>query len=224
MPNSNTGYEEIRYLELAKRELGSGHTKMIDVGMNRSYFTETWLEYFPDSEVFGFEPIPDIYEISKEKFKNDNRVHIENYGLLDEAGKMNFYYLLDGIDGCSSLFRRPVFDKFNYKEIDVDIRVFDVWRHKFPRVDFIKIDVEGLEFKVLKGMRQYIGDTKPKFIQLEIGDCNLDANISFKEIWDLVESYGYEIINRDLNIITSDKVIDIPEGQNYLAILKDIND
>lgn len=220
MPNPNIGPEELKYLELAKKEFRNTHVKMIDVGMNRSYFTETWLEYFPDSEIFGFEPIPDIYEISKEKYKNDNRVHVYNYGLLDEAGKMNFYYMLDGFDGCSSLFHRPVFDRFNYKEIEIDIRVFDVWRHEFPAVNFIKIDVEGLELKVLRGMKMYLGESQPKFIQLEIGDCNLDAGISFKEIWELVESYGYEIMNKDSIIVFSSSVEDSLTASNYLAIRK----
>ena len=220
MPNPNLGWEEVKYLDLAKQTFGNKHVKLFDVGFNRGYFAETWLEIFPDSEIFGFEPIPDIFKIAKETFKNDNKVKIYNFGLSDEAGKMNFYYLLDGLDGCSGLYRRPVYDKFKYKEINVDIRIFDTFRHNFPMANFIKIDVEGAELKVLKGMKLYLKEAKPEFIHFESGDCTTDQKITFKEIWEFLESYNYEIMNRDFVITPAVAITDNYEGQNYLAIRK----
>lgn len=51
-------------------------------------------------------------------------------------------------------------------------------------VDFIKIDVEGAEFEVLKGLSNTLKEFKPKLI-IEVSEENKD------EVFKFLESYGY---------------------------------
>jgi FkbM family methyltransferase len=213
------GWDELKYLDIAKKYFGDKKVVLCDVGENRGDFTAEWLEKFPNTEVYGFEPIPEIYEISKKRFENDDRVNIYNFGLSDESGKKYFYYLLNGYDGCSGSHYREVYSQYAYKEIFVDMKIFDDM-FLFPKSDYIKIDVEGHEYFVLLGMEKYIMAYNPKFIQAEIGDTTIDAGVSFKQLWELLESYGYKIMNRDLIFIDANSVVDNYEGQNYLAIYK----
>jgi FkbM family methyltransferase len=215
------GWDELKYLEIAKQYFGNKKVVLFDVGANKGDFSYEWLNIFSNSEVYGFEPIPEIYEIFKERFKKDNRVNTYNFGLSNKSGKRIFYYLLNGFDGCSGLHCRPIYSQYNYDEIKVDIKVFDNII-SFPKSDYIKIDVEGHEYFVLLGMEKYIFTYNPKFIQFEAGDTSIDSGISFEQLWKLLEFYGYKIMNRDLTFIDEKDVVDNHEGQNYLAIYKGV--
>jgi FkbM family methyltransferase len=56
-----------------------------------------------------------------------------------------------------------------------------------PRIDFVKIDVEGMELKVLNGMRQTIASYKPQML-IEMQDENI-----YTKIYDFLNGFGYNI-------------------------------
>ena len=56
-----------------------------------------------------------------------------------------------------------------------------------PRIDFVKIDVEGMELKVLNGMRQTIASYKPQML-IEMQDENVYA-----KTYDFLNGFGYNI-------------------------------
>ena len=56
-----------------------------------------------------------------------------------------------------------------------------------PRIDFVKIDVEGMELKVLNGMRQTIASHKPQML-IEMQDENVYA-----KTYDFLNGFGYNI-------------------------------
>ena len=56
-----------------------------------------------------------------------------------------------------------------------------------PRIDFAKIDVEGMELKVLNGMRQTIASHKPQML-IEMQDPTTYANT-----YDFLNGFGYNI-------------------------------
>ena len=56
----------------------------------------------------------------------------------------------------------------------------------FPKIDFIKIDVEGWEKQVLLGARKTIDKYRPK-MYIEIWDKNYDT------INELMNSWGYSL-------------------------------
>ena len=49
---------------------------------------------------------------------------------------------------------------------------------KSKKVDFLKIDVEGHEYEVVKGAKKFIEFNSPKFIQIEINWHQLFKNIN----------------------------------------------
>ena len=58
---------------------------------------------------------------------------------------------------------------------------------KLPRIDFVKIDVEGMELKVLNGMHQTIASYKPQML-IEMQDENVYA-----KTYDFLNGFGYNI-------------------------------
>jgi len=56
-----------------------------------------------------------------------------------------------------------------------------------PRIDFVKIDVEGMELKVLNGMRQTIASYKPQML-IEMQDTT-----TYAKTYDFLNGFGYNI-------------------------------
>ena len=64
---------------------------------------------------------------------------------------------------------------------------------KIPRIDFLKIDIEGHELFAFKGFGPYLSSKFIRAIQFEYGGTNLDSHTSLREIYDLLEERGFEI-------------------------------
>lgn len=64
-----------------------------------------------------------------------------------------------------------------------------VRQNKIQSVDFIKIDTEGNEIKVLQGMKDIIASSIVDFIQFEYGGTYRDASTSLKEAYKLLNKH-----------------------------------
>ena len=83
---------------------------------------------------------------------------------------------------------RPVYGKFpeKTKKVNVDIKKLD--NFNFKKIDFIKIDVQGYEFDVLKGAETTLTVNNP-IICLEEDNPNNSKTIPY------LKSLGYSIID-----------------------------
>ena len=121
----------------------------------------------PEGKHFAFEPIPSLYNELKKSFDGRN-VIFSDIALSDRKGEATFNYVLDA-PAYSGLKKRD----YQVKEPEIEVLnvKLDTLDHVIPedyRVDFIKLDVEGGEFDVLKGARQTLEKHKP-YIIFEFG-------------------------------------------------------
>jgi hypothetical protein len=65
-------------------------------------------------------------------------------------------------------------------------------RKGIKQIDLLKVDVEGHELAVFKGMTQMLKQDAIKIIQFEYGGCNLDARVYLADIWSFLEAYGFK--------------------------------
>lgn len=112
--------------------------------------------------VYAFEPFPGTFE----KFRVNlglnpeiNRIHALNLGLSNQKGVLHM-----ANQGANSGAFRMTANTQN--SISVPVTSLDefVTEHQIPRIDFIKIDVEGYELHVLEGAMKSIGKFKPILI------------------------------------------------------------
>ena len=178
-----------------------GGSSFFDIGANYGFYSFFMLTTFPDIQVYAFEPNLSTYNhILQIKEDNDSKsLQIFNIGLGSKETEANLY--LGGDDsGHSTFLDHP--DFLSILAEKVKISTFDQWRvdqnldlPKQPEW-VAKIDVEGMEFDVLIGMKNALEMKAFKGIIIEVLDFTLAlANRKSKDIFNFMNSVGYKPIN-----------------------------
>lgn len=154
---------------IMEREIHSSSC-CIDVGCHKGEILDIMLELAPEGLHYAFEPIPSLYEGLLSKYSNS--VKLLPFALSDNSGRTKFHYVSNA-PAYSGIERR----EYNVANpdielIEVDMVTLDSVISSSHWVHFIKIDVEGGEFAVLKGARNLLMRCKP----CVIFECGLGAS------------------------------------------------
>jgi FkbM family methyltransferase len=134
----------------------------IDVGCHKGEILDVILQCAPLGKHIGFEPIPSFFNHLKDKY--NGKATIYPYALADANGTSAFQFVKNA-PAYSGINKR----KYNtatpdIEQINVELKTLDSLLREDMRIDFIKIDVEGAEFGVLKGAKQLLKKWKPVII------------------------------------------------------------
>jgi FkbM family methyltransferase len=127
---------------------------VIDVGANIGYYTLIFAQLVGASgKVFAFEPEPKNFEILKKNIEVNNYQNIiaEQKIVSDESGMVKLFIAEQGIVG-HRIQQKTDSQKF----IEVESIILDNYLKNLnlsEKINFIKIDVEGAEVKVLEGSK-----------------------------------------------------------------------
>ncbi len=189
---------------------------LLDIGANFGYYSLVLSEYLGrQCDVYSFEPFPASHERlvkniamnSLEKCITPFRLAIgdarDELCMREKIGNTGGNYV---DDDCA-------------KGIKVVVDTLDqfVHEHGIDRIDFIKVDVEGLELKFIEGAKHTLGKYKPNML-IEINPpCLERAGASATEVVDRLQDMGYDLLvpkRKELHRLTH-----IPDGQNYVNVL-----
>jgi|TARA_B100002003_G_C14060579_1_gene510564 FkbM family methyltransferase len=134
----------------------------IDIGCHKGEILDIIIKYAPKGKHYGFEPLPILFDRLIEKFKN--RATILHYALSDKDGFSTFHHVKNAPAYSGIKKRKYDIDKPEIEEIKVELNKLDDIIPSDLKIDFIKIDVEGGEFGVLKGGIQLLKKFKPIII------------------------------------------------------------
>ena len=179
-------YHDAPNLILVRALLKHGGT-FVDIGANEGMISlEAARQVGPAGRVISFEPNPgpaNIFSAAIERNKL-NQVDLRRTGLSDQAGVLKLY--VPDINSGEGSFARK-----EGREVTCPVMVADEALSEV-RPDFIKIDVEGFELKVLAGLKQTLARSKAP-ISLEMHPQMLAAaGTSPKDLEALLGSYGYK--------------------------------
>ena len=137
-----------------------------DVGSNNGWYS-LYASTLPNVEIHAFEPVTHTYQnlLLNLQLNRVTNVHPHNFGLSDQAGFRKFY-IDPKVSGKSSLAKLPGHTDNNSESFRLEIldHIIEVTGN-VP--DFVKIDVEGAEFLVIKGGIRLIKENQPIiFIEL----------------------------------------------------------
>lgn len=144
----------------------------IDIGCHKGEILDLMLKYAPHGKHLAFEPIPYLYHNLKDKY--ENKALVFPFALSNEEGQATFQFVKNA--PAYSGLRRRRYDISNpeIEEITVEKQTLDNIVSTENEINFIKIDVEGGEFDVLKGSKRVLLDSKRIIIIFECGKGGTD--------------------------------------------------
>ena len=179
-----------RYTKIIMKRVIKSNSNCIDVGCHKGEMLDDILKLAPEGKHFGFEPIPKYYNHLKTKY--DSRATILPYALSKENGESTFQFVKNAPAYSGIKKRSYNVDKPDIEEISVELKKLDDVIPEATIIDFIKIDVEGAEFDVLKGGEELLKKNKPYLIF----ECGLGAS----EFYNTKPEEIYDFITQNLNL------------------------
>jgi FkbM family methyltransferase len=157
-------------------ELCKSSDTIFDIGANTGVYSLIAKSVRPNSNVFAFEPIPQIYRQLQTNIRlNKYDVHECNVAVSNRDGVQKIFDGKGGHTYTASLNRG--FDQ-NTVELDVQtIKLSTFIRgQNISSVDLMKIDVETHEVEVLQGMEEFLDSMQPTLL-IEILTSELGGRI-----------------------------------------------
>jgi len=151
-------YEELES-KIMEEKIEMGNI-VVDVGANIGLHTLNMARIVGKTgQVFAFEPDPSNFEILKKNVKINNyrNIILEQKAVGDKHGRTTLYQ--SDHPGKHRIFPQTEQAK---SQVQVELTNLDNYfdSDMIDKINFIKIDVEGLEFNVLKGMKNILKNSK----------------------------------------------------------------
>jgi FkbM family methyltransferase len=132
-----------------------------DIGANIGQTVDELLPNY--DKIICFEPNPSLVTVIKNKFFNNDKVTIEELGLSDKTETKKFNISNSHVVSTFSedwINNSRFTNVYNWDtSIDVKTTTLDEVIDKYGIPYFIKIDVEGYEYEVLKGLTKLLDNT-----------------------------------------------------------------
>ena len=169
----------------------------LDIGANVGLYSVFAAQQIGSGTVFAFEPHSELYPILAKNADLYN-FHSFNFGLWNRAGSLSGW--LDGYTNTKYTF---------------DVLIGDEVLKDVQNIDFLKIDVDGAEVGVLKGLQNLIKRSPKLFFIIELYNEGLRRfGSSMGEFFTLIESLGFEY-----GRIISNNAIDLKNNKEKLMKL-----
>jgi len=177
-----------------------------DIGSHKGTYTDLFIKNFKKLKVLMFEPQNEIFSYIKKKYKNNNNIKCFNIAISDRQSEkllsINEHDLTSSFSTFNKknnylkakaiLFGKSFKKMINKKEI-VKTTTIDkfIKKNKILKIDLVKIDTEGHELQVLKGMSKSF--TKITHILVEIHNDEIYLNYKPKKVHNFLIRNNYEL-------------------------------
>ena len=186
--NEGSNLEHNGEAKLLRRATAARFKVAIDVGANVGDWTAYAVKAWPGCCVHAFEVAAPTHFKLLENIRNlgiEDRVTIHCAGLSDFDGRGEIFYYPDDPEVTADMHRHTT------KQVQAMPCTFctgDAYLAEvgIERVDFLKIDVEGAEHKVLKGFSGTIAENRIQCIQFEYGTFSIDTKVLLKDYYALL--------------------------------------
>ena len=165
-----------KILNYFKRNIKGQLKCCIDVGAHHGETIKLFNKAFIIERILAFEPSQKNFEILSEKNKNIKNLEILNIGLGEKKEILNFKQHVESqsstlvkINDESNYYKRKNFylnffnkNKIQFYDVQVKVDRLDniLNSKKIQYVDILKIDTEGYDFNVIKGLGEHIKNIK----------------------------------------------------------------
>ena len=163
----------------------------IDVGAHNGKILQLMMKTAPEAQHYAFEPIPELFQGLKKKFRKNAKVYC--VALSDKKETTSFNLVLTDF-AYSGLKKRTYDKKEKDTSIFVETELLDAIIPANTKISLIKMDVEGAELLVMKGALKTIQQSQP-ILLFEFGKAGADAyQYNDTELFQFIqEIVGYRI-------------------------------
>jgi len=208
----------------------------VDIGANKGLYSDLVYKHNNEANIFIIESDKKCFNFLKKKYFKKINIKLFNVALSSVKKIKQFYSSYDS--GLNSYFNRKfqldsrvsknllLTLKFKKSFTISCLRFLDFFKKNFNEgdkkiIDLVKIDTEGSELDILKGMGPAIKNIK--IIQFEFGSSNMDSKVFFIEFYLFFMNNNFEIyritpgIPRKVKYSYFDEIF---STNNYIAVNK----
>ncbi len=192
---------------------------VVDVGANVGKWSLLAVNRFPQARIMALEIVPPTAAVLRAQTAGEGRIRPFNLGLADHTGALTIRYN-PAVSAHSTITDYPY--RWEGERLECPVMRGDEFlaQEGIDHVDFLKIDVEGAEHLVLRGLETFLRKGGARFVQFEYGRMNILTRFLLKDFYELFASYGYVVGKiypdyveiRDYALVDEDFL-----GANYLA-------
>lgn len=179
------------WITLAMRRIIQPGWHCVDGGANVGYFTLLLADSAGlAGKVASFEANPQLSELLARTVNingMDNRVQVFHNALGATVGETLNLFIPSRLMGSATLNAPPTADS---RKVEVRTITLDAALQDWPRVDFIKLDIEGAEWQAWKGMQETIQRNRDIVIVTEFQPSNYQNPAEFLAAF---QAAGFEL-------------------------------
>jgi FkbM family methyltransferase len=191
------GHYELPIQEALVRSLGPGMV-FFDIGANAGFFTLVGAKRVGSSgRVVAFDPMPENIDSIREQIELNNlkNCRAELLALGEVEGVAPFCF-----DRPGSSIAHLGSPSDGEQSIDVRVTTLDSISENNWIPDFIKMDVEGAEVRVLEGARRLLREKGPGWlIELHGSECT-------SRVISILEEHGYKLYSLEGSLIADEEI------------------
>ncbi len=221
--NRGSEFHENGEAEVLKRLAPANLKTVFDVGANVGEYTKAVLASFPQATVHAFEVAPETAQEFSGNLEGsiaNGRVNLVTYGLSDMPGTLDMYYYPENNQLTSYSKRHP---EYRSVKFTADISTLDAYCEEtgIDAIDFLKIDVEGHEFKVIQGGRRLFAKGTVAALQFEFGAFNTGSKFIVRDYYELLPDYWIgKVFPRNVDFRKYNWTMEEFSFCNYVAVHK----
>ena len=198
---------------------------IFDVGANIGDWSNLVSSIYPECEVHAFEIVPATFEELKKNVRATN-IKLSNIGLSDKEEMINIHVSSRESTTATSCKIEGMEAHDQYYSSEYQCKTIMGFQYvaynDINAIDFLKIDVEGMDYRVIAGFGEYISNIK--VIQFEYGVFNISSKDLLIDFYRLLIANGFvtgKIYPKGVMFSEYHFKMEDFYGNNYLAVRQD---
>jgi FkbM family methyltransferase len=191
----------------------------VDVGANIGAYSIGLSPFLNKGKIISFEPNPRAIQYLEENIRHNKlkNITVNRLGLSDNLEKATLYNTSNLTTASLNVIKNSD-QKEETSLITLDKYCKD---NNIDKIDILKIDIEGHEYKAIKGAVEIITKSKSMVLVAEINDCTLHTGHSKQELFEFIVSLGFNAFLPKGFPFKLRKVNSLPDNyQNNIVFIK----
>lgn len=198
---------------------------IFDVGANNGDWSLLAARMNPECRVHAFEIVPTTFSLLEANTAGLKNVCTNKFGLSDQDTEI-VVNLSDDTSTASACRIEGMKAHDDYYREQIACRVAKasdyVRNNRIERIDFVKIDVEGMDLKVIQGFEETL--CRVRALQFEYGVFNIASHDLLADFCRVLKSHGFmigKIFPRTVRFFDYHFEMENFHGSNYIAVKTD---